>query len=262
MNISFIGYGNIANAIITGLQLNKVHKIRASAPSLPNGIDKTGINTYSNNVDAIAGADIIILAVKPSIMNSVLEQINTHALPKNCLIISVASGLSLSWFGKHLPHISIVRAMPNIATALGKGATPMIANDFVTQEQKQRAEEIFANLGLITWACKESDIDAFTALSGSGPAYIFLFMEAMIKAAVGLGVEEKIATSFALQTFVGAITSATQSSLTLHELRKTVTSTGGTTAAALEVFARYHLDSIVDEAMKAAFERAQQLGQF
>lgn len=262
MNISFIGYGNIAKAIAAGIKLNEVHEIRAAAPSLPTGINKSGIRTYSDNLEVIGDSDILILAVKPSIMSAVLEQININVFPKDCLVISVASGLNLSWFEQHLPHIPIIRAMPNIATALGKGATPMIANKFVTKIQQQRAEQIFANLGLVTWVDKERDMDGFTALSGSGPAYIFMFMEAMIKAAIKLGIEEKIATAFALQTCNGAVALATESPLELKDLRNTVTSPGGTTAAAIDVFTRYNLDSIVDEAMNSACDRARQLGQF
>lgn len=260
MKISFIGYGNIAKAIIEGLRDNNANELRAAAPSLPTGINKNGTKTYSDNLAAIRDADIVILAVKPTQMNTVLEQINPTTVPAHCIIISVASGLSLSWFEKHLPNIAIIRAMPNIASALGKGATPMIANKCATKEQKQKAEELFTSLGLVTWVQKESDINAFTALSGSGPAYIFMFMEAMIKAAIALGIAEDVAKSFALQTFNGALGLATETPLSLSELRKTVTSPAGTTAAAIEVLTQHGFEAMIDEAMNAACERARQLG--
>ena len=261
MKISFIGYGNIAKAIATGLLNKNVDEIQAAAPSLSQGEDGD-VRTFSDNVAVIENADVLILAVKPLMMKNVLTEINTRAkLPAHCLIISVASGLNLAWFEKYLPNMAIVRAMPNIALAVGKGATPMIANGFVTEVQKKRAEHVFANPGLVTWINNEKEINAFTALSGSGPAYIFLFMEAMIKAAIAFGIAEDIATAFVLQTFNGATALANNSSLSCAQLRKTVTSTGGTTAAAIEVFERYNFEVIVGEAMKAAYERAQQLGE-
>ena len=261
MNISFIGFGNMAKALAKGLQLNPLNKLRAAAPSLPTGTSADGIETSADNLAVIPNADILILAVKPSQMSTVLTQINTLSLPPHCLIISIASGLSLAWFANKLPPTAIVRAMPNIAAAVGKGATPLIANAWVTEDQKQWAEHIFASTGITTWAKKESDIDAFTALSGSGPAYVFFFIESMISAGMALGLDEDIAKTFALQTVNGALSLATESRLSLTELRKTVTSPAGTTAAAMAVFAANHFDDTIHQAMQAAFLRAQQLGQ-
>lgn len=260
MKISFIGYGNIAKAIVPGLLKDKTYRIKAAAPSLPTDINEYGVQTYSDNLSVIPEADVIILAVKPALMSSVLGNINSAIIPKHCVVISIASGLSLSWFEKYLPQCAVVRAMPNIAAAMGKSATPMIANSHTTQPQLQIVESIFTRLGLITWVDNESDIDAFTALSGSGPAYIFLFMEAMIKAGVKLGINENVAKSFALQTVNGALGLATQSKLSISELRKTVTAPAGTTAAALEVLTRHHFEGMIEEAMQAACERAKQLG--
>ena len=260
MKISFIGYGNIVKAMLEGLRSDNGNELRAAAPSLSTGTDENGTKTYSDNLAAIQDADVVILAVKPTQMHAVLKQMNPALIPPDCILISVASGLGLSWFEKHFPNIAIVCAMPNIASALGKGATPMVANQFVTKAQKQKAEQIFKSFGLVTWVKNESDINAFTALSGSGPAYIFMFMEAMIKAAIALGIEENTAKSFALQTFNGALCLATETKLCLSELRKTVTSPGGTTAAALEVLTQHGFDAIIDEAMRAACERARQLG--
>ena len=189
----------------------------------------------------------------------VLTQIRT-ILPPHCLIISVAAGLSLTWFANRSPNTAVLRAMPNIAASIGLSATPLIANEFVTETQKQCAEQIFTRLGLITWATKESDIDAFTALSGSGPAYIFMFMDAMIKAAIDLGLADDVAKSFTLQTFHGALNVASESKLNLVELRKKVTSPAGTTAAAIEVLTEHGFNDLIFDAMKAACERARALG--
>lgn len=259
MNISFIGFGNMAKAMAKGLLLDGKNKLQASSPSLQTGINEDGIRTYCDNLAVIPEADIIILAVKPAQMALVFAQISTQ-LPSNCLVISIVTGISLPWFAKHSPKLAIVRAMPNIAAAIGKSATPLIANEFVTKQQKQWTEHIFSCIGLTTWVEKETDIDSFTALSGSGPAYIFMFMDAMIKAATTLGLTHEIATSFALQTFDGALSLANQKTLDLTELRNMVTSPAGTTAAALEVLTKHHFDEIIYTAMKAAYERARVLG--
>lgn len=258
MKISFIGFGNMAKAIAKGLVSNAALKLQAAAPSLTNGINEQGIRTYTDNLAVLADSDILILAVKPAQMDTVLTQIHSKLHP-NTLIISVAAGLSLSWFAKHAPHSPIVRSMPNIAAAVGKAATPLIANQFVTHEQKQWAQHMFTSLGLITWVNKESDIDTYTALSGSGPAYIFMFMEAMMKAAITMGIPDDIAQSFTLQTFSGALNLATESNLTIAELRATVTSPKGTTAAAIEVFTQHGFDEIILEAMQAACKRAKEM---
>ena len=259
MNISFIGFGNMAKAMAQGLLQQKEYKLRAAAPSLPIGINANGIKTFYDNLSVLPDADVIILAVKPALMENVFTQIHTK-LPSNCLVISIASGISLPWFEKRSPGTAIVRAMPNIAAAISKAATPLIANKFVTDEQKNWAEQIFTNIGLMTWAQKESDIDVCTALSGSGPAYIFMFMDAMIKTATALGLAEDIAKSFTIQTFSGALSLASKSESNLAQLRQSVTSPAGTTAAAIEVFTQHGFDELIHAAMKAALDRAQILG--
>lgn len=249
----------MAQAIAKGLLHNKSNQLQASAPSLAVGINDLGIKTNSDNLAVIADADVIILAVKPTYMATVLTEISAN-IPHHCLVISIAAGLSLPWFAKRIANTALVRAMPNMAAALGKSATPLIANHLVTEEQKQWTEQIFSSIGLYSWTKHEFDMDAFTALSGSGPAYIFMFMEAMIKAAVSLGIAENIAHTFALQTFKGSLSLITESKLSLHELRKSVTSPAGTTAAAIEVLTQHGFDELIFAAMKAASDRAAELG--
>jgi pyrroline-5-carboxylate reductase len=259
MIISFIGFGNMAKAMAKGLQHQKNTEIRAASPSLQIGVNEHGIKTHHDNQAIIEGADVVILAVKPAQTAAVYTEIAAK-LPHHCFVISIVSGVSLSWFASHQAGIAIVRAMPNIAAAIGKSATPLIANPFITQEHKKTTELIFKNTGIISWVEDEAAIDAFTALSGSGPAYIFLFMEAMINAAINLGIEKEIATTFALQTFFGAISLARERNQSIEELRASVTSPAGTTAAALEVFNTNHFDELISAAMKAAFDRARVLG--
>jgi pyrroline-5-carboxylate reductase len=150
--------------------------------------------------------------------------------------------------------------MPNIPIAVDQGATPLIANAYVTSKQKRLVTQLFQASGLITWIANENDIDSFTALSGSGPAYVFLFMEAMIKAAQKLGLSKEIARAFTLQTVIGAANLAKNSTIDVSVLRKKVTSPSGTTAAALDILQQQGFDELIFQAMKAACERSQQLG--
>jgi len=258
MNISFIGFGRMAQAIAKGLSSSKEYAMQAASPSLALGINPQGVRTCSDNKQVITHADILILAVKPAQMSAVLTEIN-HLLHPKIVMISIAAGLTLRWLNRLCPDKAIVRAMPNIAAALGQSATPLIANAKVTEEQQMWVEHLFKCLGLITWVTQESNMNVFTALSGSGPAYVFLFMDSMIKTAMSLGISEEIAHLFALQTFQGALCLATENKSTIEDLIKQVTSPAGTTAAALGVFMHHGLKDIVHEAMAAATKRAKEL---
>lgn len=259
MKISFIGFGNMAKAIADGLLRDPQYHISAAAPSLTPGKDETGINTFDDNLAVLADADVVVLAVKPLQMNSVYQQIHPH-LPKKTLVISIAAGIPLSWFAKSgVSFTPVVRAMPNIASALGLGATPLIANDGVSESQRQAAEQIFNMIGITTWVTNEDELNAYTALSGSGPAYVFLFMEGMIEAATSLGLEASSARRFALQTVNGALNLAEKSQTEIADLRRTVTSPNGTTAAALAAFETQGFKSIIKTAMQAAVKRAESL---
>ncbi|WP_412754536.1 pyrroline-5-carboxylate reductase [Legionella donaldsonii] len=260
MKISFIGFGNMAQAIARTLRNNRDYQIFAASPSLAKGINDDGFHTDHDNLAIIKDADVIFLAVKPANLKTVLTQISPHLAP-NCLLVSIAAGMSLSWLAQYCPtNQAIVRSMPNIPIAVQEGATPLIANDYVTNKQKYLIEQLFQASGLTTWVTKESDIDSLTALSGSGPAYVFLFMEAMINAAKKLGLDENLAHSFTLQTVLGAAHLAKNNTLELSALRKKVTSPSGTTAAALDILRQQGFEELIFQAMKAACERAQQLG--
>lgn len=260
MKISFIGYGNIAKALAENLSSNSAYQLQASAPSLPVGINAVGVVTNHNNLAVLEQADVVILAVKPAIMADVLAQIK-HAIPANCVLVSLAAGLSLAWLEKHCrPEQAIVRAMPNVASAVGQGSTPLIANTAVTRQQQIVVTEFFQCSGIITWLTHEAQMDIFTALSGSGPAYVFLFLEAMADAAEQLGLSAESAKTFALQTVSGAASVACESGLEFKTLREKVTSPNGTTAAAIQVLQEQGFESLLFRAMEAAMKRAQQLG--
>lgn len=259
MKISFIGYGNMAKAIARGLIQQQAHSLYAAAPSLSVGVNEDQVCTHNDNKEVIKDADIIILAVKPFQMSQMLKEI-MPSLQQDCLLISVAAGLNLSWFAAHCgSKQAVIRTMPNTPASVGLAATPMIANQYATTEQKQQAEVIFSQIGLTTWAKNEEDMDTFTALSGSGPAYVFSFISAMVDAAVTLGLDEESAHAFALQTVSGSLKLAQNTDLSLTQLRTKVTSPGGTTAAALGVLDQ-QLNDLILAAMSAAKKRAHEIG--
>lgn len=260
MKIGFIGFGNIAKAIARGLAKEPSNVLYAVAPSLAKGITAEGIHTDHDNTSFLPDLDAVILAVKPAKIQEVLQEIKP-SLPCHCLVISVASGVSLSSMESCCGHQqAIVRSMPNTPVAVGYGATALFANATTSPQQKQWAERIFSSVGIYTWVKEESAIDTFTALSGSGPAYVFLFMEGLIQAGVALGLDHELARTFTLQTVKGALELAATSHENIRELRKQVTSPGGTTAAAIEVFSQGGLEQLIAQAVDAAAAKAHALG--
>jgi len=260
--IGFIGAGNMANSLIRGL----LAKGKSPSTVLAADIDaiklgslrkETKIKTMSNqeNVDH---ADVIVLAVKPQIMESVCLDLNLS--PPSKLIISIAAGTTVNqlqkWLGNATP---VVRCMPNTPALVGKGATGMFANKHVDHNQRLLTEEIMGTVGMSAWVERESDIDIVTAVSGSGPAYFFLFMEAMEEAAQELGLREDLAKSLIYNTAVGAAELAKTSGGSAAELRKQVTSPGGTTQHALSVFEARGFKDLVHEALTAARDRSIEL---
>lgn len=258
--ISFIGYGKMAKALFNGWRHHKTYQFQAASPSLAEAITSDGLKTTPNNHAVVPNADILILAVKPFQMPAVMHDIK-DLLPPTCLLISVASGLTLDWFANQTPKgIAVIRAMPNIAATVLQSATPLIKNQFVTTHQQQLAEQLFSSIGITTWLHQETQMDIFTALSGSGPAYVFQFIKAMIQAAVKMGIDEQTAKAFALETIKGAVTLASPTHIDLQTLTDQVTSKGGTTAAALAVFDKLGFSETIEKAMKAAQIRAEELG--
>lgn len=260
MNITFIGFGNMAKAIAQGLVRTKQHQLAAAAPSLSEGYTAEHIETHFDNALLARQADILILAVKPQQMASVLNDI-VPVISERCLLISIAAGIRLPWLAAHCrPEQAIIRAMPNTPAAVNEAATALAANASTTKQQKAWAEDIFSNIGLAKWVREENELDILTALAGSGPAYVFKFMESLISAAETLGLNQQDAISFTRQTVKGALALAEQSDLSLEALRKKVTSVKGTTAAALDILCNGELDALILKAMKAAQQRSLELG--
>lgn len=214
------------------------------------------IRVQSDNNLAIENADIIILAVKPQIMQAVCKGLtSTQHKP---LFISIAAGIrSLDidrWLGGQQ---SVIRCMPNTPALVGQGASALYANAAVNDVQKQQADNILSGVGISVWVQTEAELDAVTAISGSGPAYFFLFIEALQNAALALGLDKNIAASLARQTALGAATMALDKDVVT--LREQVTSKGGTTEKAIQSFLHNNLPQLVLDATRAAAKRSEQL---
>ncbi len=267
--IAFIGAGNMATALFGGLikQGYSADKILAADPNPAclGAAAKLGVATTSDNAEAIAFAEVVIIAVKPQVLQSVMQPLQALLLERRPLLISIAAGIDLQalqhWCGEDLP---IVRCMPNTPALVQTGATGLFANNQVSTQQKQQAQSILEAVGSAIWVDSEQQLDAVTAVSGSGPAYFFLVMEAMQQAGVELGLSPEVAEQLTLQTALGAARMAQQSDVDVAELRRRVTSPGGTTERALNSFERGGLKPLFSEAMadcaRRSVEMAEELG--
>lgn len=257
MNICFIGYGNMAKAIAKGLTNNDSIKIHACAPSLTDGEQIDKVYTHKDNNAVISDMDIVILAVKPHQIKSVLPRLK---LSNNSILVSIAAGVTLEQLSLLSPkHQPIVRSMPNTPLAVGYGATQLIGNSYCTSRHKELVNPLFSESGIYIWLDDESLLDAYTGLSGSGPAYIFYILESMVEGAKKLGINPENARQYAEQTMLGALKLSQESKLPHQTLREQVTSPGGATAEAIQVFERYHLKDTFAKAMAASCNKAKQL---
>jgi pyrroline-5-carboxylate reductase len=265
LEIAFIGAGNMASSIIGGLleQGLPATSIRASDPSqesLQRLQQLAPICIATSNADAVSGADVVILAVKPQVMKAVLADIQEVVIEQGTLVISIAAGITIASMENGLSNTSsIVRCMPNTPALLGSGATALFANANASAEQCSAAESILGAVGEACWVPQEHLLDAVTALSGSGPAYFFLFMEAMASTGEELGLDPQTSRALAIQTALGASQMAAAGEVDLEELRSRVTSPGGTTQAAIESFENNGLRATIATAMTAAYDRAREM---
>jgi len=262
-NISFIGGGNMAQALIGGLisQGLPATRITVSDPveKVRSLLAEKEVNVTDDNIAAIKDADIVLFAVKPQVLAGVLKPL--QGLLDGKLVISIVAGAEIATLSVLLGTDRIVRVMPNTPALVQTGAHGLFANAEVGSDDRELASQILASTGLTIWVNSEAQIDAVTAVSGSGPAYFFYMMESMIRAGKNLGLDEKVATALTLQTALGAAQMAITSSNTPAELRKNVTSPNGTTQAALEVFDRAQISQNIQAALAAAQKRSQELAQ-
>lgn len=263
--LAFIGGGNMARSLIGGLVNNgfaaqSIHVADPSAESLDQLSARFPVQTFTENTAAIANADVVILAVKPQQLQQVCRELAPN-WQHNKLLISIAAGIRLDdisrWIGQS--EAAVVRAMPNTPSLVRAGATALCANDHVSNAQHELAESILRAVGLALWVKDEQQMDAVTALSGSGPAYFFLVMEAMQTAGMDLGLPEETARLLALETALGAAKMALESDESACVLRQRVTSPGGTTERALNVFEEEDLRGTFKKALGAAASRAAEL---
>jgi len=218
------------------------------------------VNTQTDNAQAVQNADVIVLAVKPQILRDVCQSIKTTDLENRPLFISIAAGIRSTdidrWLGK---DNAVVRCMPNTPALIQAGATGLYANSICSDQQKSMADQVLSSAGITLWVHEESQLDAVTAVSGSGPAYFFLFMEAMQQAGQKLGLDEKTASLLARQTALGAARMSLEGTDDPATLRSKVTSKGGTTAAAIASFEQNNFSDIIEQALTAARDRAIEL---
>ncbi|NNH78120.1 pyrroline-5-carboxylate reductase [Acinetobacter sp. ANC 5380] len=262
-NICFIGGGNMAQALIGGLISRGLPATRITVSDPVEKVrlllEEKDVHVTDDNIAAIRDADIVLFAVKPQVLASVLKPLK--GLFEGKLVMSIVAGAEIATIANLLDTDRVVRVMPNTPALVQTGAHGLYATDAVDAKDRELASQVLAATGLTLWVNSEAQIDAVTAVSGSGPAYFFYMMESMIRAGKNLGLDEKVATALTLQTALGAAQMAITSANTPAELRKNVTSPNGTTQAALEVFDRAQISQNIQAALAAAQKRSQELAQ-
>ena len=264
-HLGFIGAGNMATALIKGLIESGVYERQhlSAADKDEDALKKVsgsfGVKCYESNLKVTSESSIVVLAVKPQNMREALEEMK-EAIGDHHLIISIAAGIPLRMIreiaGREIP---LIRVMPNTPALVQKGVSALAAGALATVEHMDRAKEIFGAVG-DTVVVEESMMDAVTALSGSGPGYVFRMMESMVDAGIAVGLERETSLRLVVQTFIGAAHLAKESDEPLSKLRQMVTSPGGTTAAGLAVFDEKGLKEMIMKAIDAACKRSLELG--
>ncbi len=263
--IGFIGAGKMGSAIIKGLlQAGLVDRSRlaASDPVEALGkalVEETGVRFVQDNVGLVAESDVVVLAVKPQVMDGVLQEV-AAAGPGDTLFVSIAAGVPLSRIEGLLPEgARVVRVMPNTPCLVGQAASAYSGGRWAKGEDLERVGRIFSSVGVAV-PVEEHHLDAVTALSGSGPAYVFLFIESLVAGGVRMGLGRDVALTLALQTVYGSAVMARGAKEHLAELRDAVTSPAGTTAAGVHALEQGAFRATVMEAVERATERSEALG--
>jgi len=264
-NLGFIGAGNMARSLAGGLLNNgwPADRLCLADPDANQrrGVEQAlGLKTFADNRELANASDILVLAVKPQVLAEVASGLAAAVQKRKPLVISIAAGIRADdidrWLGGNL---AVVRAMPNTAALIGSGATGLYANARVTDDQRDEAESILRAVGVTVWVADESLIDTVTAVSGSGPAYFFLVMEALEKAAIRHGLDPATARLLTLETAYGAAKMALEGGEEPALLRRRVTSPGGTTEQAVQKLQEGRIELLFDEAVASAIQRAREL---
>lgn len=264
--IAFIGAGSMAEAFISGILENSLIDRKnvwvtnnSNEERLKRLSDTYGVRTTYNLNELFAGADIVILSMKPKDAATAIQYIREY-LTEKMLVVSVLAGVSMSTIETlaRLP-IAIVRAMPNTSAAVGKSATAVAVNERVTPQQIELMKDLFGTVGLTTFV-EEEQLDAVTGLSGSGPAYIYYLIEAMEKSAVEVGLDKEMASELIVQTLIGAAEMVKNSTKSSEQLRRDVTSPGGTTEAGVKVLEEHQVQQAFISCIKAATAQSKKMG--
>ncbi len=265
VSLAFVGGGNMARSLIGALIRGGMSASRIAVAEPNESLRQQlaadfGVSVFADGVEAVRTADIVILAIKPQVMRTVCIGIAGAVAARRPLIISIAAGLRIAqidrWLGGGFP---IVRCMPNTPALIGAGATGMIASEAVDAAARDQAQTILATSGLAVWIEREELMDVVTGVSGSGPAYFFLLIEALEDAGVAQGLPRETARTLAIQTCLGAARMASEDGETPGRLRERVTSPNGTTAAALDAFEQGGLRELVASAVDAATARGAEM---
>lgn len=263
--IAFIGAGNMASAIFGGMieagyPASHIIATARSRETLDALEQRYGVNTTHDNADAVSRADVVVLGVKPQMMHDVCQTLTPAVQAKKPLIVSVAAGITCKslerWLGGDL---AIIRCMPNTPSLVGVGASGLFATPQVTDEQRALMDDMLTAVGIVEWVEEEGLLEAVTGVSGSGPAYFFLFIESLEAAGIELGLSAETARRLAIQTARGAAEMAFTSEHEPAELRRRVCSPNGTTERAVNSFKNDDLRDIVARAAKASSVRAAEM---
>ncbi len=260
-SITFVGSGTMAEAIIKVVldkDLIPAHHITASDPRVDRCQELAalyGVRVTADNVAAIGEADIVVLSVKPQTLPHVLSELGGK-IPPGAVVFSIVAGVNIATLVGGLRHPAVIRSMPNTPAQIGQGMTVWTATDETSEEQRQRVQAILQAMGQEVFVYEEKQLDMATAVSGTGPAYVFLMMEAMVDAAVHLGFSRYVAQRLVFQTVLGSVLFAEQSGKHLAELRNMVTSPGGTSADALYQLEKGSLRTVLSKGIWAAYQKS------
>ena len=264
--LAFIGSGTMAEAMIKGILnkgLTEPDHIIASGPRPERGRElekRYGVKGTTDNKEAAQAADIVVLSIKPQVLPVVLDELRGLIRPHQ-LVFSIVAGARIETIARGLQHRAIVRVMPNTPAQIGQGMSVWTATPEVTEKQRRQAQVILKALGRELFVHDEDSIDMATAVSGTGPTYVFLVMEALIDAAVHLGFSRRVARELVIQTVIGSALFARESGKHMAELRNMVTSPGGTSAEAIYQLEKGGLRTIISKAVWAAYQKSKLLGE-
>ena len=264
-SLAFVGGGTMAEAMVRGLldkHLVPPSRVLITGPRRERRAELTklyGVRALASNVEAAKEAQVVVLSVKPQVLGTVMRELRGN-LAEEQLVLSIVAGATLRSLREGLEHATIVRAMPNTPAQVGMGVTAWCATNAVDAEQRDRAKAILGALGEEIMVDDETLVDMATALSGTGPTYVFLLMEALVDAGVHLGFSRRVAEELVLRTVEGSASFARRSGRHLAELRNMVTSPGGTSAAAIYQLEKGALRTVLSKAVYAAYQRTRELG--